>query len=42
MFFIIGVLFIQMGILAEIMIRIYHETKKMPPYKVKETVNIEE
>jgi glycosyltransferase involved in cell wall biosynthesis len=42
MFFIIGVLFIQMGILAEIMIRIYHETKKMPPYKVKETINIEE
>ncbi|MCL1833131.1 MAG: glycosyltransferase family 2 protein [Leptospirales bacterium] len=41
MFFIIGVLFIQMGILAEIMIRIYHEAKQMPPYKVKETINID-
>ncbi len=38
---IIGVLFIQMGIIAEIMIRIYHETKKMPPYRVKETINID-
>jgi len=38
---IIGVLFIQMGILAEIMIRIYHESKDMPPYKVKETINID-
>ncbi|PKL15510.1 MAG: glycosyltransferase [Spirochaetae bacterium HGW-Spirochaetae-5] len=38
---IIGVLFIQMGILAEIMIRIYHESKGEPPYKVKETVNID-
>ncbi len=38
---IIGVLFIQMGILAEIMIRIYHESKGEPPYKVKETINID-
>jgi len=39
--FIVGVLFIQMGILAEIMIRIYHESKEMPPYKVKKTINID-
>ncbi len=41
MLFIVGVLFIQMGILAEIMIRIYHESRDMPPYKVRETINIE-
>jgi len=38
---IIGVLFLQMGIIAEIMIRIYHESKEMPPYRVRETVNID-
>jgi len=41
MLFIIGVLFIQMGILAEIMIRTYHESEKIPPYKVRETFNID-
>jgi len=41
MLFIVGVLFIQMGILAEIMIRIYHESRDMPPYKVRETINID-
>lgn len=41
MLVIIGVLFIQMGIIAEIMIRIYHESQKMPPYRVRETVNID-
>ncbi|MBP9043068.1 MAG: glycosyltransferase family 2 protein [Spirochaetes bacterium] len=40
MLIILGVLFIQMGIIAEIMIRIYHESQKMPPYRVRETVNI--
>lgn len=39
-FMIIGVLFIQMGIIAELLIRIYHETKRTPPYHVKETINI--
>lgn len=39
--FIVGLLFIQMGILAEIMIRTYHESQKMPPYKVGNTINIE-
>ncbi|HPJ35374.1 MAG TPA: glycosyltransferase family 2 protein [Spirochaetota bacterium] len=37
---IIGVLFIQMGIIAEILIRIYHESQKMPPYRIRDTVNI--
>jgi glycosyltransferase involved in cell wall biosynthesis len=41
MFIILGVLFIQMGIIAEIMIRIYHESQKMPPYRIRETVNID-
>jgi len=41
MFIIVGVLFIQMGILAEIMIRVYHESQKMPPYRIKETVNMD-
>ncbi|HRS62329.1 MAG TPA: glycosyltransferase family 2 protein, partial [Spirochaetota bacterium] len=40
MLIILGVLFIQMGIIAEIMIRIYHESQKLPPYRVRETVNI--
>ncbi|NLV68226.1 MAG: glycosyltransferase family 2 protein [Spirochaetes bacterium] len=38
---IMGILFLQMGILAEIMIRTYHESQKMPPYKVKETLNMD-
>ena len=38
---IIGVLFIQMGILAELLIRIYHESKRTPPYHVKETINLD-
>ncbi|HNX22925.1 MAG TPA: glycosyltransferase family 2 protein [Spirochaetota bacterium] len=42
MLIILGVLFIQMGILAEIMIRIYHESRDIPPYKVRETINIDE
>ena len=40
MLLIISILFIQMGVLAEIMIRTYHESQKMPPYKVKSTINI--
>jgi hypothetical protein len=41
MLVILGVLFIQMGIIAEIMIRIYHESQKMPPYRIRETINID-
>ncbi|MDR3237719.1 MAG: glycosyltransferase family 2 protein [Spirochaetia bacterium] len=36
---IIGVLFIQMGILAELMIRIYHEAKHTRPYHIDKTIN---
>lgn len=38
---IMGILFLQMGIIAEIMIRTYHESQKMPPYKVRETFNMD-
>jgi glycosyltransferase involved in cell wall biosynthesis len=41
MLIILSVLFIQIGILAEIMIRTYHESQKMPPYKVKDTINMD-
>lgn len=41
LFIILSVLFIQIGILAEILIRIYHESKGMSPYRVLETKNIE-
>jgi hypothetical protein len=33
-------IFIQMGIMAEIMIRTYHESQGRPPYFIKETVNL--
>ncbi|MFC1669910.1 glycosyltransferase family 2 protein [Spirochaetota bacterium] len=36
---IMSVLFVQIGILAEILIRIYHESQEMPPYHVKEKIN---
>jgi len=38
-FVIMGSLFIQMGILAEVLIRIYHESKHTHPYYVGETIN---
>jgi len=38
--FIISVLFVQLGIIAEIMIRVYHESQNIPAYRVKKTVNI--
>jgi len=31
-------MFILLGILAEIMIRIYHESQKLPPYRVKKYI----
>ena len=37
---IVGVLFMQMGIIAEIMIRVYHETRRKPPYSIREKINI--
>ncbi len=37
---VLSVLFIQIGILAEILIRIYHESQGKQPYRVMETRNI--
>ena len=39
MLIILGILFIQIGILAEILIRIYHESKSEKPYRIRETIN---
>jgi len=38
MLIILGIMFILLGILAEIMIRIYHESQKLPPYRVKKYI----
>ena len=37
---VLSVLFIQIGILAEILIRIYHESQNKQPYSVLDTVNL--
>ncbi len=37
---IVGVQFIGMGILAEILMRIYYEAQKKTPYSVRETINL--
>ncbi len=35
----VGMQFVMMGVLAEILIRIYHEAQKRPVYSVRETLN---
>jgi hypothetical protein len=40
MLIILSVLFIQIGILAEILIRIYHESQGKQPYSVLDIVNV--
>lgn len=40
MFFMLGVQFILMGLLAELMVRTYHESQDKRIYKVKSTLNI--
>lgn len=40
LFWIIGIQFILMGLLAELIIRTYHETRKKSPYLIKEKINI--
>jgi len=40
-FLLVGFQFVMMGLLAEIMIRIYHEAQNHPPYWIRETVNLE-
>lgn len=39
-FLLIGFQFVMMGLLAEIMIRIYHESQHHPTYWIQETVNL--
>lgn len=39
-FWIIGIQFILMGLLAELIIRTYHESSKKSPYLIKEKVNL--
>ena len=36
----VGLQFILMGLLAELIIRTYHETRKKSPYLIKEKINI--
>ncbi len=40
LFILMSMMSIMLGILAEILIRIYHESQDKPPYSVRETVNI--
>jgi len=40
MFFILGIMFILLGILAEIMVRLYYAAERQPPFYIKETINI--
>jgi glycosyltransferase involved in cell wall biosynthesis len=37
---ILGVMFFLLGILAELLTRVYHETRKEAPYKIRETINM--
>ncbi len=40
MFIILSAMFIMLGLLAEISIRTYHESQSMPPYRVRNKINI--
>jgi hypothetical protein len=39
--FAMGVQFIFMGLLAEMIVRTYHESQDKPTYVIRETINIE-
>ncbi|HRH37308.1 MAG TPA: glycosyltransferase family 2 protein [Flavobacteriales bacterium] len=41
MFFIVGMLMILMGVLAEMMMRVYFETQRKTPYTVRGSINID-
>lgn len=41
LFFIVGILMVMLGVLAEILMRTYYESQNKLPFTVKETVNIE-
>jgi dolichol-phosphate mannosyltransferase len=40
--FITGIMFILLGLLAEILIRVYYEAQQKPTYTVRSTLNMEE
>jgi glycosyltransferase involved in cell wall biosynthesis len=40
MFFIVGVLMILLGVLAEILMRVYHESQGKAPYSIRRTINL--
>lgn len=40
LFLIVGVLFILIGLLAEMLMRVYHETQRRPIYTIKEKINL--
>lgn len=39
-FLLVGFQFVMMGLLAEIMIRVYHEAQNHPPYWIRQTLNL--
>jgi len=41
LFITMGVMFILLGLIAEIIIRTYHESQKKPIYAIKSTVNLD-
>ncbi|MEM1445440.1 MAG: glycosyltransferase family 2 protein [Planctomycetota bacterium] len=41
MTFLMGVLFLMIGVLSELMVRIYHESQNRPPYKVRSVFTAE-
>lgn len=41
-FAMVGIMLIMMGLLAELLVRIYHESQGKPPFLVKKTLNIRE
>jgi hypothetical protein len=41
MFFIVGIQFIALGLLAELQTRTYHESQRKPIYTVKKRINVD-
>ncbi|MEM6457956.1 MAG: glycosyltransferase family 2 protein [Planctomycetota bacterium] len=41
MTFLIGVIFLMMGVLSELMVRIYYESQSLRPYKIRRTFRVE-
>jgi len=42
MFVILGVQSVFLGLIAELLMRTYHESQDKPPYRLKETLNMAE